>query len=130
MLYCFQENKSGAPSCSQEKGSGALLFSKRRKLVHYCSQEKETGALLFLGEITGTIMFPREGNWCFTVCRRRNLVLQVVHKRRDLVLYCSQREGNWCTSVLKEKETGALLLMFSGEVDWCSTVLRRRAMKL
>ena len=98
--------------------------------MHYCSQEKETGALLFLGEITGTILFPREGNWRFIVFRRINLVLKVVYKRRDLVLYCSQREGNWCTSVFKEKETGALLLMFSGEGDWCSTVLRRRAMKL
>ena len=34
-----------------------------------------------------------------------------------MVLYCSQ-----------EKETGALLL--SGDGDWCSTVLRRRAMGL
>ena len=59
---------------------------------------------------------------------------------------CSQGEGNWYTTVLKEKETVAILLMFqekgtgalpfsgegnwrytahvSGEGDWCSTVLR------
>ena len=47
--------------CSQEKGSGALLFSGERNrcttvlkeketgAVHYCSQEKEKGALLFSG---------------------------------------------------------------------------------
>ena len=55
VLYCFQENKSGAPSYPQEKGSGALPFSKRRRLVHYCSQKK--------------------GKWCTSVIRRREQVL-------------------------------------------------------
>ena len=46
-------------------------------------------------------------------------------RRRDLVLNCSQEkgsgaqlftgEGNWCITVNKDKETGALLLMFSEE---------------
>ena len=38
--------------CYQEKESGALLLSRRRKLVLYCScfREKGTGALLFSGE--------------------------------------------------------------------------------
>ena len=46
--------------CSQEKGSGALLFLgernrcsivfRRSEQVHYCSQKKETGTLLFSGE--------------------------------------------------------------------------------
>ena len=26
VLYCFQEKKSGAPSCLQEKGTGAMLY--------------------------------------------------------------------------------------------------------
>ena len=49
-----------------------------------------------------------------------------------MVLYCSQEKetGALQTTVLKKKETGALLLMFSGEGDWCSTVLWRRAMGL
>ena len=118
MLYCFQDKGSGALLFSgegnwctfvlKEKEPGALLlmFSgegdwcstvfRRRELMHsallFSGYEKETGALLFLGEITGTILFPREGNWCFIVFRRINLVLQVVHRRRDLVLYRSQRE--------------------------------------
>ena len=36
VMKCTQENKCGAPSCPQEKLTGALLFSRRRKLVHYC----------------------------------------------------------------------------------------------
>ena len=44
--------------------------------------------------------------------------------------YCSQEEGNWYTTVLKEKETGALRIMFSGEGDWFSTVFWRRPMGL
>ena len=56
------------------------------------------------------------------------------------MLYCFQEKrsggllfsgkGNWLTTVLKEKGSGALLLMFSGEGDWCYTVLERRAMGL
>ena len=91
MLYCFQENKSGAPSCLQEKGTGALLISgernwcstvfRRRKLVLYSFNEKGTGALsitvLMIGEGTSVVLFSRE--------------------------------RNRCTAVLKDKETGALL---------------------
>ena len=43
------------------------------------------------------------------------------------MLYCSQDgsgERNWRTTVLKEKETGALMIL--GERNWCSTDLRRR----
>ena len=32
------------------------------------------------------------------------------------------------TKFIKEKETGAFLLMSSGDGNWCSTVLGRRAM--
>ena len=52
------------------------------------------------------------------------------------MLYCFQEkgsdaqlfsgEGNWCITVIKENETGALLLMFSEEGNWCSTVLGRK----
>ena len=52
------------------------------------------------------------------------------------MLYCFQEngsgaqlfsgEGNWFITVIKEKETGALLLMFSEEGNWCSTVLGRK----
>ena len=43
----------------------------------------------------------------------------IVFRRREHVHRCYQ-----------EKETGALLLMISGEDDWCSTFLGRRAMGL
>ena len=48
--------------------------------------------------------------------------------------YCSQGEGNWRTTVLKERETGALLFSrrgklvhycSQGEGNWRSTDLRR-----
>ena len=58
----------------------------------------------------------RERNWCSNVS-----VLYSSQKKETCALY---------TTVLKEKGTGALLLMFSGEGDWSSTVLRRRAMGL
>ena len=63
-------------------------------MVLYCSQDKETCALLFSGQ----------GNMCSTVLRTRKHVL-----------YCSQEKetGTLQTTVLKEKETGALLLMSS-----------------
>ena len=35
-------------------------------------------------------------------------------------MFQEKRSGTLRTAVLKEKETGALLLMFSGEGDWCS----------
>ena len=66
MLYCFQKKKSGAPSCLQEKGTGALLISgernwcstvfRRRKLVLYSFHEKGTGAL------STTVLMIGEGN--------------------------------------------------------------------
>ena len=66
-----------------------MLYCFRiKEQVHYCYQEKGTGALLIAGE----------GNWCFTVSRKKKLE----H-------YCSQGEGHWCTNVLKEDKTGALL---------------------
>ena len=56
-----QEKKSGAPSCPQEKETGAKLISgerkwfstvfRRKELVLYCFQEKKTGALLLSGEL-------------------------------------------------------------------------------
>ena len=66
--------------------------------MHYCFQEKETAALLFSGE----------GIWCST---------------SQLFL----GEGNWCITVIKDEETGALLLMFSEEGNWCCTVLGKRS---
>ena len=53
--------------CSQEKGTGAFLFSgegnccstvlRRKELVLYCSQEKGTGDLLFSGNETVALLF-------------------------------------------------------------------------
>ena len=51
------------------------------------------------------------------------------------MVYCSQGEGNWRTTVLKERETGALLFSrrgklahycSQGEGNWCTTVLKER----
>ena len=126
--------------CSQEK-EGALLYLgegkrcsivfRRRDLVRYCSQEKEICVLLFSGEVNMcSIVFRRREHvhYCY---QSRKLVLYCF-RRSNLVLYCSQEKetGALHTTVLKKKETGALLLMFSGEGDWCSTVLWRRAMGL
>ena len=89
--------------CSQEKETCALLFLEEEHLyivVHYCYHKKETGALL------------------------------VLDKGSHGALLFSGEGDSWCTTVLKETETGALLLMFSGEGDWCSTVLGRRAIGL
>ena len=78
--------------CSQEKETCSQLFLGEENMysVHYCYQEKETGALMFQEKGSGAILFQEKGS------------------------------GTLQTAVLKEKETGALLLMFSGEVDWCS----------
>ena len=32
----------------------------------------------------------------------------------------------WCSTVIKEKETGALLLMFKEKGNWSSTVIERK----
>ena len=52
MLYSFQEKESGN-LCSQEKETGPLLFSRKRKPMFYCScfQEKGISAILFSGEV-------------------------------------------------------------------------------
>ena len=58
LLYCN----------SREKETGAVLSSRRRKLVLYCScfdQEKDTGTLLFSGE----------GRWGCIVLWRTEIVL-------------------------------------------------------
>ena len=75
---------------SQEEETGALLFSRRRKLVHYCSQEKETGALLFLGE----------RNWCYTDLRRKKLVHLCSQEQESGALLFSRRRaiGLYCKS--------------------------------
>ena len=129
---------------SQEKKTGAILFSgernscssdlRRRKLVLHCFQEKGTGALLF----------SWEGNWCSTDCRRRKLVLYcfqenetggalLFSRRMTLVYYCLRRRKQvlYCFRIreqvhycYQEKETGALLFWVEG--IWCSTVLSRR----
>ena len=63
MLYCFQEKKSGAPSCLQEKGTGALLISGERNWCSTVIKEKETGAILlmFQEKGTGALLFSGEG---------------------------------------------------------------------
>ena len=94
---------------------------RRRDLVLYCSQEKETSVLLLSGEGNMRSMFLGDENIYTTVIRKRKLMLYCF-RRRDLALYCSLQTGALQTRVLKENETGALLLMFSGERDWCSTV--------
>ena len=88
--------------------------------MHYCSQEKETCALLFLEEENLYILV----HYCYH--KKETGALLVLDKGSHGALLFSG-EGDWCTTVLKETETGALLLMFSGEGDWCSTVLGRRA---
>ena len=72
---------------------------------------------------------------CSIFFKRREHVhycLLYCFRRKDLVLYCFQETetGALHTTALKEKETGALLLIFSGEGDWCSTVIGRRVMGL
>ena len=76
MLYCYQE-----------KETGTLLFSRRRKLVHYCSREKEKGALVFLG-------------------KRHSC--SIVFRMRDLVLYCSQGGGDWSSTVFERRAIWAM----------------------
>ena len=46
---------------------------RRKKLVLYCSQEKNTGALLFSGaeKNTGVLLFSGKKHWCTAVLRKR-----------------------------------------------------------
>ena len=90
MHYCSQEMKL-LLYCSQEKDSGALLFSgnetvallffRRSEQVHFCSQEMKLLQLLFLGE----------GNRCTTVL-----------KENETVVLLFLGEGNRCTTVLRK----------------------------
>ena len=68
---------------------------------------------MFSGEGNMISIFRRREHvhYCY---QRRKLVLYCF-RRRDLVLYCSQDKetGALKTTVLKEKETGALLLISS-----------------
>ena len=82
-----------------------------QKQVLYCFRRRE--------QVSGALLFSREGNWCSTVFKRRYLVLYCSHgketgallfsRRRKLVHFCSQ-----------EKEKGALL--FLGEENRCTNV--------
>ena len=128
-INCTQEKKSCAPRCSQEKGTGALLFSgegnrcstvfRRGKKCTSVLKEKENGALLFsrrrklvhycYQEETSVLQFSGDGNWYTTVPRRRKLVY-----------YCSHVEGNRCSTVFRRV----------GEGNWSSIDLRRRKLVL
>ena len=89
-----------------------LLCFRRRDLVLYCSQEKETGELLFSGE----------GNMFSIVFRRREHVHYCYQeKETGALMFQEKGSGALQTAVLKEKETGALLLMFSREGRWGCT---------
>ena len=50
VINCTQEKKFHAPSCPQEKETGAPLFSGERNWSTTVLKEKDTGALLFSGE--------------------------------------------------------------------------------
>ena len=77
MHYCFQEKGSGALLFSGEGTcTGALLSSKRRKLVLNCSS------------------FDQEKGKCSTVSGKGDgAVLYSVLKRKEVVLY----QVNWLT---------------------------------
>ena len=122
--------------------------------MQYCSQEKETrcstvlrrrelDALLFSGNETVAILFSGEGRHRALLLTLRKLV-KLVHL---LLVAAPVSRWNWCTTVLRMKEDwctilffvrrrdprGALLLsgkelvalLFSGEGNWCTTVLRK-----
>ena len=114
--------------CTQEKGTGALLFLgegnryttvlrrrnwcstvlRIRDMVLYCSQETETGALLFSGEGKRcSTVFKRKEQGHYRYQKETNALL--FSRRRKLVLYCL---------CFKEKGTG--VLQFSVEGNWCT----------
>ena len=49
MLYCSQEKETGALLFSGERNWCTTVFRKKKQVMYY-SQEKETGALLLSGE--------------------------------------------------------------------------------
>ena len=97
------QNKSGDPSCPQEKVTGALLISiegnwcstdiKRRKLVlYYFARERNWCTSVLKEKETGALLLSGEGNWCSTVFRRK-----------DLMLYCSQEMETDAALFLEER---------------------------
>ena len=116
VYYCFQD-KEGALLYLGERERCSTVY-RRRDLVLYCSQEKETGELLFSGE----------GNMFSIVFRRREHVHYCYQeKETGALMFQEKGSATLQTAVLKEKETSALLLMFSGEGDWCSLLYCSRA---
>ena len=58
VFYSFQDKGTGALSTTVLRigeRNRCTIVIRRKKQVHYCSQEKETGALLFSGEGTGAL---------------------------------------------------------------------------
>ena len=81
MLYCPQGEGNWCATVFKEKETGALLSSRRRKLVLYCPQG--------------------EGNWCSAVLKEKETGALLSSRRSKLVLYCL------CFD--QEKGTGAML---------------------
>ena len=93
VFYCFHEKGTGALSTTVlrigEENMCSTVF-RRREQVQYCSQEKETGALLFSGEeIWCSKLSTREGNWCSTDLWGKKLVLYCFQEKETGVVQFS-----------------------------------------
>ena len=69
------------------------LSTEEGKLVLYCSQQKVIGAILISGE----------GNWHYTVFRRKELVHYCFHEK-GTGAPLNAGEGNWCPTVFRRKK--------------------------
>ena len=128
--YCFQD-KEGAllylgevKRCSTVyRRRGLVLYcSQEKKLENCCSQEKETCSQLLSGEGNWCFYVSGEGIWCYTVLRRKKLAdCCSQEKETGALMFQEKGSGALQTAVLKGKETGALLLMFSREGRWGCT---------
>ena len=126
VFLCMNSGR-GYWHCSLEEcaGPSMLLITRVRNTVparHSIELKKCTG-----------------GDQLYSGVRRRNLVLQVVHMKRELVLYRSQDPRRKLVQFrFQGKGTGALTfsgeghwcILLSGEGNRCTTVLKRRKLVL
>ena len=106
VFLCMNSGR-GYWHCSLEEcaGPSMLLITRVRNIV-------PARHSIELGKCTG-------GDQLYSGVRRRNLVLQVVHMKRELVLYRSQDP---------RRKLVQFRFQGKGTGEWCSNVFRRRAL--
>ena len=102
MHYYSQGESNWCTIDLKEKLTGALLFSRRRKLVYcYYRGEGNRCTTVLKEKETGLLLSSEERIWCSTVLKRLKQVIYCFQEKGDgAVLYSRERKG-CCTKVTR-----------------------------